>query len=613
MSKFIERPNQVKAFASKTMQGDYLPVRFATNIVDKNLEKIANDNFEYGLESLEGDLQLKDLNTVLYYQGALTKYLFERGVAEFSAYQSYPSGSVVTHNGGLWIATQEIKASLKQPNHNCVPCSPCGDTDTTVSLVCGDVKEPSTTNGWCRLITSCEYEPNLKSVTESLIALQTGIDNLKGVAGFAIANNLNTGKPELVLTLSDGSQKVIDMSKFGGMTKNQDGTLTIKNPDGSVVELPKFLPVDALDASRGFLWNPQTNKLEIDLADLLRSGGNLMVDRGGNISIDPAYTQARDKFATDKAAEAKAGAIRETKQDLANTGSPVKLNPNSGLLGEGTNADPLRLNHSNQFELINGVLHLKPNHPKRIHDLNTLSPHLRQVGFTMFTAFINKTSGDYVVGVPADVKAEGEQAGTTALNQITNDYGGYDYNGWQIASATGVTQYISENGITWTRENDLGMNNDGSLVNPHNWSNWRRVDNINVSTAQVNNLVENTERLSQNLNNLQQANQAQQQTIQDLQRRLQALEKPCEVAITNAGSITVNNNHNVIVSNGGTVTFPNNLTVGRSFTVVRSGNGEVTLAGVISPDGMKISGENKAVTVIVTSAGQNRAFGSVKP
>lgn len=101
MSTYITRPNKVTAFASEAMQGDYLPVQFGTNLVTKALDKIANQNFKYGLESLEKDLQLKDLNTVLFYYGQLSKYLFERGVAEFSAYQDYPTGAVVSFENGL--------------------------------------------------------------------------------------------------------------------------------------------------------------------------------------------------------------------------------------------------------------------------------------------------------------------------------------------------------------------------------------------------------------------------------------------------------------------------------------------------------------------------------
>lgn len=81
MAMTIERPNVVKVFASDASHGNYLPVKFGTNIpVPKdNYTQVANDNFEYGLESLENDLQMKDLNSAFFYHGNLLGYLFQQG------------------------------------------------------------------------------------------------------------------------------------------------------------------------------------------------------------------------------------------------------------------------------------------------------------------------------------------------------------------------------------------------------------------------------------------------------------------------------------------------------------------------------------------------------
>ena len=54
----MKRVNQVKVFASEAAAGKYLPVEFGTNkVVGKDsVDRIANANFKFGLESLEGDL-----------------------------------------------------------------------------------------------------------------------------------------------------------------------------------------------------------------------------------------------------------------------------------------------------------------------------------------------------------------------------------------------------------------------------------------------------------------------------------------------------------------------------------------------------------------------------
>lgn len=78
--------------------------------------------------------------------------------------------------------------------------------------------------------------------------------------------------------------------------------------------------------------------------------------------------------------------------------------------------------------------------------------------------------------------------------------------------------------------------------------------------------------------------------------------------IKNVGSYTVNDNDNVIVSSGGTITFPDSLPVGRSFTVIRKGD-SVTLDGVITAEGNTLQDKSFA-TVLVVSEGVNMAFGT---
>lgn len=278
----IKRPDIIKVFGKNAMQGDYLPVRFGTNVVvpKESFEDIANKNFEYGLESLEGDLQLKDLNTVFFYQGALLKYLFQKGIPEFSAYENYEAGAVVQKDGVVWVATKAIEASLHKKEAN--PCDPCG-----CKVECENPVYPSKEAGWCKFITSCEYDAKIKELEAKDKALEKAINDLKGVEHFSILPNKDTGALELDLELSDGSHIIIPMTKFGHIEQNKDGTLSITNADGTTLELPKYVAEQDLDQQKGFYFNAQSGKWEVDLRDLVKNGSGLEVDREGYVSIKP--------------------------------------------------------------------------------------------------------------------------------------------------------------------------------------------------------------------------------------------------------------------------------------------------------------------------------------
>lgn len=279
----INRPNTVKVFGVNAMQGDYLPVKFGTNVVvaKEDYANIANKNFEYGLESLEGDLQLKDLNTVFFYQGALLKYLFQKGIPEFSTYENYETGAVVQHDGNVWIATKDVKASTHEKVAD--PCDPCG-----CKTECENPVYPSKEAGWCKFITSCEYDAKIKELEAKDKALEKAINDLKGVEGFSVVPNSKTGAFELQLNLSDGSTIAIPMTKFGHITKEADGSLTIVNADTSKIVLPKFVAEKDLDQQKGFYFNAQSGKWEVDLRDLVKDGSGLEVDREGYVSVKPA-------------------------------------------------------------------------------------------------------------------------------------------------------------------------------------------------------------------------------------------------------------------------------------------------------------------------------------
>lgn len=178
---------------------------------------------------------------------------------------------------------------------------------------------------------------------------------------------------------------------------------------------------------------------------------------------------------------------------------------NKPITGKGTKADPLKLALSNKDFLVNqvtGEVSLKPVNVTEITNLNTGYP---QLGYSVYYGIVNQEYKHYVVGVPPDIASTDEsQPFTTSLSEVKANES-YDFNGWQIASSVQVDQYmVGANEVVWHRTNDSGMNSDGTLKNPNDWSQWKRETNVTVSVVQMN---------------------ALQQQVNDLTSRVAALEK----------------------------------------------------------------------------------------
>ena len=521
----IERPNVVKVFASDATHGNYLPVKFGTNVpVPKDsYAQVANDNFEYGLESLENDLQMKDLNSVFFYHGNLLSYLFQQGVPEFSAYQNYPMGAVVTYKGNLWIATKDIKASVKEPVKPAYdPCNPCSIIEAcAASQVCVEPEYPSKETGWCAFVTKCEYDTKIAELEATDKALQTSIDNLKGVENFSILPNKTSGALELTLKLSDGSTVTIPMTKFGHITQDdKTGEITIVNADGTKLLLPKYVAEKSLDQQKGFYFNEKSEKWEVDLADLVKDGSGLQVDKNGNISVKPSDLVDGDtlnvnantgklevdpnfaKKLKDDAVSTANGYTEDKLTKLANNGA--KVYANAPIQGTGLKTDPLNLKLSKDFKVNpDGTLVLSGGVKEATTNLNNGTGVM---GMSTFYGVVNNVNGstEYAVGVPRDISStDHQQAGTTAIGQLASGQQ-YDFNGWQIATPAQVDQWlIGASDSVWHRTNDFGMNADGSLKDPNNWGVWTRESNVNIPVQQFQKATQDIlalEALTSNLN-----------------------------------------------------------------------------------------------------------------
>ena len=625
----IKRPDIIKVFGKNAMQGDYLPVKFGTNVVvpKESFEDIANKNFEYGLESLEGDLQLKDLNTVFFYQSTLLKYLFQKGIPEFSAYENYEAGAVVQKDGVVWVATKAIEASLHKKEAN--PCDPCG-----CKTECENPVYPSKEAGWCKFITSCEYDAKIKELEAKDKALEKAINDLKGVEGFSVVPNAETGALELRLDLSDGSKVTIPMTKFGHIKQNDDGSLFITNADGSKIALPKFVAEKDLDQQKGFIFNTASGKWEVDLADLVKDGSGLQVDRNGNISVKPAdlvdgetlrvnptsgKVEIDPRYTRDQLAAAN-GYTDSKLSELEANGARVHVK--GPINGNGKKDSPLGLNLTEDFVVdANGKLALNAVAPQNLGN-TSFSDVKYKLGFHTFTGHVDTINRTGSLGLPTNV------AGTEHELPMANTWESYavnqqyDFNGYYIASGNELNIWVAGGEAMWVISNDSGVNPDGTLKNPNAWYKWQKIDNAGAVTNEM------IKKMQEQINALGASNTAQDSEINALKAKVQALEaknnETCKIPCKNVDTnyTVVDTDNTIITTNSSpiTITFPNNIPLGRMFTIIQSKTGSVTLANggntaLIKPrnGSLVLGGQDAAVSVLYEINGHVRVFGDTVP
>lgn len=198
---------------------------------------------------------------------------------------------------------------------------------------------------------------------------------------------------------------------------------------------------------------------------------------------------------------------------------------NKPILGKGTKAEPLKLALSDKDFVVNpvtGAVSLKPVNVTEITNLNTGYP---QLGYSVYYGIVNQEYKRYVVGVPPDIASTSEsQPFTTSLSEVKANES-YDFNGWQIASSVQVDQYLVGAGeVVWHRTNDSGMNPDGTLKNPNDWSQWRRETNVNVSVVQLNALQKQVTDLTGRVETLENEASARDKALAKAVERIAALE-----------------------------------------------------------------------------------------
>lgn len=410
-----------------------------------------------------------------------------------------------------------------------------------------------------------------------------------------------------------------------------------------------------IDLTRGFAWDDVNKKLWIDFSKLIDNQFLVINPSSGKVTVNSDKFDELKKHINDQLdllkqnlnskVDGTTGKINDFDSTLKNLtnrleseGNPVKIKPNGGLVGNGTTTSPLGLNLKSDDLVINsaGELELAIKKPSVVTNLNN---NLIGLGFHTFSGFIDNTRGNntFVQGVPKDYQSEAatQQAAGSISDLASNQ--NYDFNGYYVASEHEVVMTIFSKGVTWTRNNSVGMNTNGTIKDTGAWGDWRRESNINVNVAlteqhtkQIQDLLEKVQRIEPKLNaldglgdkvnslegntgntadslaQLQQSNQELKTQLQSIQQQLQM---PCEMTVKTVSNYTITNTDNVIVCTGGTITIPDGLTNGRMFTVIQSAVEKVTLQHsgsmeIIPPlngssNNLSLAGQNAVVSILI--------------
>lgn len=336
-----------------------------------------------------------------------------------------------------------------------------------------------------------------------------------------VAKNVTIEDGKLKVTGGTGNEKEITLPGVKSVTFN-DGKMSVTDFAGEKTDTPLPYPTMAIGNNEVVFTNPNGEHVSVPKADagLTEDNFDKTIVKGAN-EADKFGVKAKANGGLETTGEGVGVKVKDGNGLTVTTdGLGVKVNPNGGLeatedgvgikagdglkvgedgslqigeiytkkpiTGKGTKADPLSVEFSNKDFVVNpatGAVSLKPADIGEISDLDAGNPSL---GYSSFFGYVDKARGVYVKGVPPDIKSEeANQQPTSRIDQL-KDGEDYDFNGWQVASPVQVDQYlVGDDRAVWHRVNDGGMNRDGSLKAPTEWSAWRRETNVTVNMMEL--------------------------------------------------------------------------------------------------------------------------------
>ena len=486
-----KRVKIAKVFSSQNKSTAYLknPIGSRKPLLNQSdVQAFADGDIEKGFEAIKGDVSFNDVSNMFWYVTSLLRHVYERGVPEFSPFENYPAGAVVSHDGKIWIAKQAIEASVVTKESAPDPCNCC---QTTMEEV-GYPHYPSKDMGWCYLVDSCEFSECIDKLKEADVNIIKMIKDLETIGSFKVETVEDV--ESLVITSEKGTKFPVAIEQIRKVILKQavkDGSGLSVTPEGEL----KVKPSDFIDGKS--LSIGKDGKAGIDGTWKTEN-----IDTPINTAKTEAVKEANEH--TDAKATEITKATDVKFQKLKDEGAEVFVG--QGVSGNGTKVNPLTLKVAEaDFGFNNNSeLFLKP----QIQDvtnknLNTLAdtPALRKLGLTTFYGKINRHGeGDkFTVGFPSAMtdtlvgtKEEVDAANTHAEYKDHNA----DFTGYQFASPTEVIQVVvdeypsNEAGTTkvamYTRAYSAGMSNAGHLnefeqdVNSNViyagvWTKWQRV------------------------------------------------------------------------------------------------------------------------------------------
>lgn len=529
-----KRVKNAKVFAAKNKSTAYLknPIGSRKPLLNQtDIQAYADGDIEAGFEAIKGDVSFNDVSNMFWYVTSLISHIYERGVPEFSAFENYPAGAVVSHDDKIWIAKQAIEASVVTKESAPDPCNCC---QTTMEEV-GYPHYPSKDMGWCYLVDSCEFSECIDKLKEADVNIIKMIKDLETIGSFKVETV--EGVESLVITSEKGTKFPVAIEQIRKVILKQaikDGSGLSVTPEGEL----KVKPSDFIDG----------NSLSVGEDGKVGLDGTWKTE-----NIDTPINTAKTEAVKEANEHTDAKAVEVTKatdakfQKLKDEGAEVFVG--QGVSGNGTKVNPLTLKVAEaDFGFNNNSeLFLKP----QIQDvtnknLNTLAdtPALRKLGLTTFYGKINRHGeGDkFTVGFPSAMtdglvgtKEEVDAANTHAEYKDHNA----DFTGYQFASPTEVIQVVvddypsNEEGTTkvamYTRAYSAGMDAQGNL-NPYEvnitsgmynvgvWTKWQRVTALPLQGK----LLQALNSQVQDLTNKVQGNAQGIATLQDELAKLKA-------------------------------------------------------------------------------------------
>lgn len=251
----MKRIKIVKVFAEKVKSTLFLknPLGSRKPLMNQSdVQEFADGKVEKGFEAIKGDVGFGDVSNMFWYVTALIRHIYDRGVAEFSPYEVYKAGAVVSHDGKLWITHRDVEPSIVIKESAPDPCNCC---QTTMEEE-GYPRYPSKDTGWCYLIDSCELQTHLDRLDEKDNAIIKMIEDLETIRDFSLEKVKDVDS--LVITTSNGNKLSVSV----------DAIRKVLIPKAAVKPLPA-----------------EDGVLNVHPADFV-DGKTISVNKDGKIGID---------------------------------------------------------------------------------------------------------------------------------------------------------------------------------------------------------------------------------------------------------------------------------------------------------------------------------------